>query len=79
MFRRKRVLDGMVRRKFLITLKSSAVMSGLLVESDDAVLVFAHIKVQQPDGSWEAAADGHTLLFRPDIESLQRVSVIDAA
>ncbi len=79
MFRRKRVLDGVVRKKFLINLKTGAQMSGLLVEHDDQVLAFAHVKVMQPGGHWEMAADGLVYLFVADVESLQKVSVADAA
>ena len=77
MFRRKRVLDRVVRQKFVISLKTGSIMSGLLVEHDPDVLVFAHVKVQH-SGEWATAADGLVYLFVADIESLQKVAVIDA-
>jgi hypothetical protein len=77
-FRRKRVLDKVVRQKFVISLKSGAMMSGLLAEHDEQVLVFAHVKVRQANDSWVAAPEGLTYLFVADVESLQKVSVTDA-
>ncbi|MGW5519267.1 hypothetical protein [Nocardia africana] len=79
MFRRRRVLDKVVRQKFVVNLKTGRMMSGLLVESDDQVVVLAHVKVQQDNGSWVAAADGLSYLFVADIESMQKVSVSDAS
>lgn len=79
MFRRRRVLDKVVRQKFVVNLKTGRMMSGLLVESDDQVVVLAHVKVQQDNGSWAAAADGLSYLFVADIESMQKVSVSDAS
>lgn len=77
MFRRTRVLDRAVRQKFVISLKTGTMMSGLLVEHDSQVLAFAHVKVQQ-NGEWMGAADGLVYLFVADVESLQKVSVVDA-
>lgn len=64
----------------MITLKSGATMSGLLVEHDPEQYVFGLVKVLQPNGSWEQAADGRVYLDRVNVEYVQQISVVaDAA
>lgn len=79
MFRRKRVLDKVVRRRFIVSLKTGRLLSGLLVESDDQVVVLAHTKVMQENGTWVTAAGDTSIWFIADIESMQKVSVTDAS
>jgi hypothetical protein len=74
---RKRALDRVIRRSFVVTKSDGGMFRGALIEYDESVFVFAMVKAWQGD-KWMPAADGPVYIDRSKVDYMQRISV-DAA
>jgi hypothetical protein len=71
---RKKALDKVIRRSFVVTTVTGGMFQGALIEHDREVFVFAGVKVW--DGkTYVQAADGPLYIDRVKVEYMQRVSV----
>lgn len=78
MFRRKRALDRVIRRSFVVTKTDGSMFQGALLEENPDWLVFAFVKV--PDGEeWVAAAEGRLYIHIDRVDYMQQVSIADVA
>lgn len=75
---RKRALDKVIRRTFVVTMIGGGMFQGALIEHDREVFVFAAVKVPDNSGAYVPAA-GPLYVDRAKVEYMQRVSVTDAA
>jgi hypothetical protein len=75
---RKKALDKVLRRQFVVTMTDGGVFQGALLEHDAEVFVFAMVKVRQENGQYVPAADGALYLDRVKVNYMQKVSVTDA-
>lgn len=66
-----RILQRLVRTRFLVTTHSGATWDGVLMEVDDRSLVLRDVKVIGRDGA-ETPADGEVLVPRGDVAYMQR-------
>jgi hypothetical protein len=74
LFRRKRALDKVIRRSFLVTMEDGGVFQGALIEDDDRQFVFAAVRVPQGD-EWEPAADAPLYIDRVKVAYMQKLSI----
>lgn len=73
MFRRKTVLDSMIRRKFAVTLSDNGeVFTGFLVEQDPEMLVFDDCWMQTREGTQRI--EGRTYVYVINVHALQELS-----
>lgn len=79
MFGRKRALDKVIRRSFVVTKTDSTVFQGALIEHDPEQFVFAMVKVQDRDGNWVGEVAGRLYIDRVKVDYMQQVAVTDVA
>lgn len=74
MFRKRdRLLRDAIRESFAVTPKAGPMFSGLLVDVDDRVYVFANVRVIQGENG-AVPADGLLYIDRSQVAYLQRVA-----
>lgn len=71
---RDRLLKGLIRQQFLITLKTGEGFMGLLDEWDESTLQFVNAVAVSDDGQRQKPVDGHLVLFRSNVAYMQRTS-----
>lgn len=81
MFRRKRALDKVIRRSFVVTKVDGGMFQGALIGEDPEWLTFAFVKVPDPDnhGQWAKAAEGNVLVHVSRIDYMQQLNIVDVA
>lgn len=71
-FRSQRCLRGRYRSTVIVTLKSGAAFRGVLFDSDGGTVVLRNAEHVDAGASALVAVDGEVLVFRSEIEFLQR-------
>jgi len=66
-----RILQRLVRTRFLVATRTGATWDGVLMEADERSVVLRDAKVIGTDGT-ETPADGEVLIPRGDVAYMQR-------
>lgn len=80
MFRRKNAVQKLLRRSFVVTKVDGGMFQGALIEEGEWMR-FEFVKVPDPDhaGQWLKAPDGGLCIYRPRIDYMQPITLVDVA